>query len=101
MILINTARGPVVDQDLLFEAIQSGHLDGAGLDVFEPEPISKEHPLLGLDNVVVSSHRAGIDTLAVKESGIAAAQSIVDLRQGIWPEEGVVVNSDLRASWLW
>ena len=100
-ILINTARGPLVDQDHLFEAIQSGHLDGAGLDVFEPEPISKEHPLLGLDNVVVSSHRAGIDTLAVKESGIAAAQSIVDLRQGIWPEEGVVVNSDLRASWLW
>ena len=100
-ILINTARGPLVDQDHLFEAIQSGHLDGAGLDVFEPEPISKEHPLLGLDNVVVSSHRAGIDTLAVEESGIAAAQSIVDLRQGIWPEEGVVVNSDLRASWLW
>jgi D-3-phosphoglycerate dehydrogenase len=99
-ILINTARGPLIDQNHLFEALQSGHLAGAGLDVFEPEPTSQENPLLGLDNVVVSSHRAGIDTLSVKDSGIAAAQTIVDLRHGIWPD-GMVVNNDLRENWLW
>lgn len=57
-IVANVARGPLVDTKALVEALQSGHLGGAALDVFEDEPLPADHPLLGFDNVVVSSHNA-------------------------------------------
>jgi glyoxylate reductase len=55
-VLINTARGGVVDQDALIDALRSGGIGGAGLDVFESEPLPPDHPLLGFDNVIVSPH---------------------------------------------
>ena len=56
-ILINTARGPIVSQGALFEALQKGHLGGAGLDVYDEEPLPMDHPLRRLDNAVLLSHR--------------------------------------------
>lgn len=57
-IFINTARGELVDQEALLAALDSGHLFGAGLDVTSPEPIPRDHPLLGRDDVVVTPHIA-------------------------------------------
>jgi phosphoglycerate dehydrogenase-like enzyme len=57
--LVNVARGAIVDSDALAEALAAGRLAGACLDVTEPEPLPREHPLWGLANVVVTPHVAG------------------------------------------
>ena len=54
--LINTSRGPIVDEDALVDAIQSGAIAGAGLDVFDQEPLAANHPLRNLDNTVITPH---------------------------------------------
>ena len=55
-ILVNISRGPIVEEEALVEALRSGHLAGAGLDVFDREPLPADHPLRSLDNVVVTPH---------------------------------------------
>jgi phosphoglycerate dehydrogenase-like enzyme len=55
-VLVNTSRGPIVDETAMVDALRSGHLAAAGLDVFAAEPVAADNPLLGLDNVVLTPH---------------------------------------------
>jgi len=71
-ILLNTARGPIVDEAALVDALRSGRLRGAGLDVFDTEPLPAGHPLTALGNVVLSPHCAGITPEAL-EAGLRMA----------------------------
>ena len=99
-ILLNTARGGLVVEDDLYDALVSGHLGGAGLDVFDPEPPSPANPLLQLPNVISSPHLGGIDAKAMEDMATLAAQCVIDLHQGRWPGE-CVVNPEIRDGWRW
>lgn len=99
-ILINTARGKLVVEEDLAEALRSGHLAGAGLDVLCTEPPPADHPLRGLPNAVITSHIAGADTLAIRDMAIDATQCIIDLYEGRWPAESMV-NPAVREGWSW
>jgi D-3-phosphoglycerate dehydrogenase len=73
-ILINVARGPLVDETALAEALSSGHLGGAALDVFTTQPLPADHPFLTLPNVILTPHMAGITA----ESMLRMGQGVVD-----------------------
>ncbi|MBL1270289.1 MAG: C-terminal binding protein [Halomonas sp.] len=84
-IILNTARGPVVDEDALVRALKDGQIAGAGLDVFEAEPIGADHPLLSLPNVITSPHCAWYSEGSEFEIRSKTAQNIVDVLQGREP----------------
>ena len=71
-ILINTARGAIVDEPAMMDALTSGRIAGAGLDVFTTEPLPVDHPIVDLNNVVISPHCAGITPEAL-EAGLQMA----------------------------
>jgi D-3-phosphoglycerate dehydrogenase / 2-oxoglutarate reductase len=99
-ILINTARGGIVVEDDLIEALRSGHLWGAGLDVLVTEPPAADNPLLSMPNVVFTPHNAGGDAQALEDMAIEAVQNIVSLHRGEWPA-GAVITHELVANWQW
>jgi glyoxylate reductase len=76
-ILINTSRGPVVDQDALAEALRSGHLFGAGLDVTDPEPLRADHELVRLPNCLVVPHIASASERTRDRMAQKAARNLV------------------------
>jgi D-3-phosphoglycerate dehydrogenase / 2-oxoglutarate reductase len=85
-VLVNTARGGIVDEAALAEALAAGRLLGAGIDVFENEPPENENPLFKLPNVVLSPHVAGITEDSARRMALGAAQGVVDVLQGRKPE---------------
>jgi D-3-phosphoglycerate dehydrogenase len=88
--LINVARGPVVDQQALTRALQERWIAGAGLDVFEDEPIDRADPLLALDNVIVAPHAICWTDECFLNNGRSACQSLLDVANGRRPKH--VVN---------
>jgi phosphoglycerate dehydrogenase-like enzyme len=98
--LVNTARGGLVCEADLYEALTAGRLAGAGLDVFEQEPPAEANPLFGLANVVVTPHAAGVDLQSRDDMALSAAQAVASLRRGEWPAEKVV-NPEVRARFRW
>lgn len=76
-VLINTARGPIVEPDALYHALQSGLIGAAGLDVFDPEPIPANHPILGLSNLVITPHIASASKQTRKLMAQMAVENII------------------------
>jgi phosphoglycerate dehydrogenase-like enzyme len=92
---INTARGGCVDEAALAEALAAKRIAGAGLDVFDEEPPPPGHPLLQLDNVVLTAHTAGVDVQSRDDMARRAAECMVKLFAGEWPAEWIV-NPEVR-----
>jgi D-3-phosphoglycerate dehydrogenase / 2-oxoglutarate reductase len=83
--LVNTARGPLVDELALVQALDSGHLGGAALDVVAVEPIANDSPLLGRDNVIVSPHTAFYSVEALNELQTKCATDVARVLSGEKP----------------
>src|SRR5262249_52345057 len=99
-VLINSARGAVVDEMALYEALREKKIAGAGLDVFEEEPPLSDNPILKLDNVVLTAHTAGVDLQSRDDMARKAAECIAAISRGEWPAE-CIVNPEVKAKFKW
>ena len=93
--LINTCRGPTVDEQALIHALQNDEIAGAGLDVFEQEPTPADNPLLSMDNVTVTPHTAGASKAAMVLRLEQIGQETARILRGTWPMS--LVNPEVRA----
>lgn len=96
-ILVNTARGGLVDQKALYEALGAGKLGGAALDVTDPEPIALDDPLLKLENVIVTAHSAHASIPALLALLMRPGEELVRVFKGEWPVG--LINPDAKAKY--
>ena len=92
-LLINTARGGLVDTDALVAAVASGQIAGAGLDVTEPEPLPSNHPLRAFQNVVITPHSAFSSAGSMADLSRLTAENVAQVLQGLVPQ--TVVNREV------
>jgi D-3-phosphoglycerate dehydrogenase / 2-oxoglutarate reductase len=86
---INAGRGPSQDEEALIQALQTGEIAGAGLDVFETEPADTENPLFQMDNVIVTPHIASATSRMMPETRRRLGQELALVLQGKWPRSAV------------
>jgi phosphoglycerate dehydrogenase-like enzyme len=101
--LINVARGPIVDERALIDVLQKGRIAGAGLDVFEQEPVDPENPLLAMDNVIVTPHSLCWTDECFHNMASTGLRSIVDTLNGRVPEflvNRTVLQHPRAAAWF-
>jgi len=92
-VLINTARGPIVDENAMIEALQEGRIAGAGLDVFEKEPLSADSPLTKMDNVILTSHSIAWTEELFRDMGRIDCEGALAVYRGEAPRN--VVNRNV------
>jgi phosphoglycerate dehydrogenase-like enzyme len=97
--LINTARGPIVDQEALTAALRERRIAGAGLDVLEQEPPDPNDPILKLDNVILTPHALCWTDQCFAGIGAADVKAVIDIQHGREPR--LVVNEALLATERW
>ncbi|MEE8046290.1 MAG: C-terminal binding protein [Dehalococcoidia bacterium] len=94
--LINCSRGPVVDEKALIAALQQKEIAGAGLDVFEKEPVDPDNPLLKMDNVSVTNHYASYSETAWNRVNTQIGEEAMRVALGYWPMS--LINPDVRST---
>lgn len=99
-VLVNTSRGGLVCEADLVPALKAKKIGGAVLDVFEREPLISDHPIRGLDNVVLTPHNAGVDILSLGDMARSAAEAVASLKRGEWPTEKIV-NPEAKKLFRW
>jgi D-3-phosphoglycerate dehydrogenase len=99
-ILVNTARGYIVDVDAVADAVASGHLRGAGLDVFDDDVLEQDHPILQLDAVVVTPHIAGATYESLESQAVRQADAVFSALDGKVPTSANVLNPDVIERFL-
>jgi phosphoglycerate dehydrogenase-like enzyme len=92
--LINCARGGVVDEAALVEALRAGRIAGAGLDVFEQEPLPPDNPLFLLENVTLTNHYASYSEAAWERAETQLGEEAVRIATGMWPMS--LINPGVR-----
>ena len=92
-VIVNTARGGIVDEGALAEALTSGQVGAAGLDVFDAEPPTADHPLLGFDQVILTPHTAGLTAEAAERMAISSVQNVLDFFAGRL-DPALIINKD-------
>jgi len=95
--VVNTARGNIVDEQALYEALKANVIAGAGIDPFVVEPATPDNPLFELDNILVSPHSAGVTVESMFRMGQAAAQNVADCFDGRLNPENVINTEVLKA----
>jgi phosphoglycerate dehydrogenase-like enzyme len=99
-VIINTARGSLIDESALYNALKSGRLRAAGLDVFEEEPLPLTSPLLELDNILLAGHVAGLDNESYHDTFKMVAEIVIELHGGGWPD-WAIQNLKGVSNWKW
>src|SRR5262249_30268852 len=93
--IVNTARGPLIDEAALIEALREKRIAAAALDTLEQEPPAPTHPLLAMSNVLVTAHVGGTSKTALVNMGVGAVKNILAVLDGRMPPSGCLVNPDV------